>query len=66
MKGVKGQGPEEGVKGVKGVKGGFEASVLFYASIPGRSSLGLNSSRQVRTGPEFQAGPDWAYMPSPS
>ena len=51
MKGVKGQGSEEGVKGV---------------SIPGRSRLGLNSSRQVRTGPQFQAGPDWAYMPSPS
>ena len=32
---------------------------MNYASIPGRSRLGLNS-RQVRTGPQFQAGPDWA------
>ena len=52
MKGVKGQGSEEGVKGVKG---GLEAS-----------ELRLNS-RQVQAGPQFfQAGPDWASIPGRS
>ena len=41
------------------------ATHVNYASIPGRSRLGLNS-RQVRTGPQFQAGPDWASIPGRS
>ena len=45
MKGVKGQGPEEGVKGVKGVKAGpqFFQAGPDWASIPGRSRLGLHA-----------------------
>ena len=64
VKGVKGQGPEGGVKGVKGGPG-KTATHVNYASIPGRSRLGLNS-RQVQTGPQFTAPPPAFDMPSPS